>query len=171
MENGFQDCPRPKEGALRVGAARRNNQKVHYRGEPARFQYGLALAPGRGPSGPRATSTWDGSERIFSFVHFSLTHWDLLMRSHHHLGLRCLAGRSLRSVAEWHGEWIALLGRYAPAPKCGPRDAWVGWPPISSFSVSTGLPIRSFSPPPWFPFPLCSPRPSSATAGHPPSGG
>ncbi len=53
------------------------------------------------------------------------------MRSHH-LGLRRLAGRSLRYVAEWHGEWIALLGWHAPALKCAPLA-----PPICSFSVCT----------------------------------
>ncbi len=47
------------------------------------------------------------------------------MRSHHYLGLRCVTGRSLRYVAEWHGEWIALLGWHAPALKCAPRDAWI----------------------------------------------
>lgn len=54
--------------------------------------------------------------------------WDDLMRSHHYLGLRCLGGRNLRYVAEWRGEWIALLGWHAAAFKCSPRDAWIGWP-------------------------------------------
>ncbi|MBM3884111.1 MAG: ISAs1 family transposase [Verrucomicrobia bacterium] len=54
--------------------------------------------------------------------------WDDLIRAHHYLGLRCLGGRNLRYVAEWRGQWLALLGWQAAALKCHARDAWIGWP-------------------------------------------
>lgn len=55
--------------------------------------------------------------------------WDELMRRHHYLGLRCLVGRSLRYVAVFEEQWLALLGWSASALKCKVRDQWIGWPP------------------------------------------
>lgn len=36
--------------------------------------------------------------------------WDALMHEHHYLGCKQFAGRGLRYVAEWNGQWLALLG-------------------------------------------------------------
>jgi len=53
--------------------------------------------------------------------------WDALMQAHHYLGRGRMVGRSLRYVAEFQGEWLALIGWAAAALKCAPRDAWIGW--------------------------------------------
>ena len=54
--------------------------------------------------------------------------WDALMRRHHYLGFNRTAGRALRQVAEWRGQWLALpLLWQACALLCGPRDRWIGW--------------------------------------------
>ena len=49
------------------------------------------------------------------------------MRAHHYLGLKALVGRSLRYVAHYEGQWLALLGWASAAKKCAARDAWIGW--------------------------------------------
>ena len=54
--------------------------------------------------------------------------WDELMRMHHFLGFKQFAGRGLRYIADYHGQWVALLGWQTGAFKCGPRDRWLGWP-------------------------------------------
>ena len=36
------------------------------------------------------------------------THWDALMDQHHHLGFKRFAGRGLRYVFEWRGQWAGL---------------------------------------------------------------
>ena len=36
--------------------------------------------------------------------------WDALMDRHHYLGFKRFAGRGLRYVAEWRGQWLALAG-------------------------------------------------------------
>jgi hypothetical protein len=53
--------------------------------------------------------------------------WDELMRTHHYLGLGALVGRSLRYVAEYKGQWLALIGWASAALKCAARDGWIGW--------------------------------------------
>jgi hypothetical protein len=58
------------------------------------------------------------------------TLWDRLMRQHHYLGFRGFVGESLRYVAEWQGQWVALLGWCAAALKCQVRDQWIGWPEV-----------------------------------------
>lgn len=55
--------------------------------------------------------------------------WDELMARHHYLGFRQMPGESVRYVAEFQGEWLALLGWASAAFKCGPRDRWIGWSP------------------------------------------
>ena len=49
------------------------------------------------------------------------------MRTHHYLGLGALVGRSLRYVAEYKGQWLALIGWASAALKCAARDGWIGW--------------------------------------------
>ena len=53
--------------------------------------------------------------------------WDALMFEHHYLRFIQFAGRGLRYVAEYAGQWLALLGWQSGAFKCGPRDRWIGW--------------------------------------------
>ena len=55
--------------------------------------------------------------------------WDELMKTHHYLPYHGLVGRSLRHVAEYEGEWLALIGWQGGAFKIGPRDRWIGWCP------------------------------------------
>jgi hypothetical protein len=55
--------------------------------------------------------------------------WRHLMQTHHYLGLRSIVGQSLRYVALFQEQWLALLGWGAAALKCAPRDAWIGWSP------------------------------------------
>ena len=53
--------------------------------------------------------------------------WDALMFEHHSLRFIQFAGRGLRYVAEYAGQWLALLGWQSGAFKCGRRDRWIGW--------------------------------------------
>ena len=53
--------------------------------------------------------------------------WDALMDTHHYLGFKQFAGRGLRYVAEWNGEWLALLGWQTGVFQCRPCDQWLGW--------------------------------------------
>jgi hypothetical protein len=59
--------------------------------------------------------------------------WEELMRRHHYLGFAGMVGKSLRYVAEFSGQWLALLGWQAAALKCRPRDRWIGWPPVLQY--------------------------------------
>ncbi len=59
--------------------------------------------------------------------------WETLMRRHHYLGFSGMVGESLRYVAEWKDQWLALLGWQAAALKCRPRDHWIGWPPVLQY--------------------------------------
>ena len=59
--------------------------------------------------------------------------WDKLMNENHYLGFRQFAGRSLRYVAQYEGQWVAIAGWQAGAFKCAPRDRWVGWKPGCQF--------------------------------------
>ncbi len=49
------------------------------------------------------------------------------MDQHHYLGFKRFAGRGLRYVAEWRGQWLALAGWQCGALKCRARDRWIGW--------------------------------------------
>ena len=53
--------------------------------------------------------------------------WDALVEAHHYLGFKRFAGRGLRYVIEWAGQWIALAGWQSCALKSRHRDLWVGW--------------------------------------------
>ena len=53
--------------------------------------------------------------------------WDRLMNEHHYLGFKQFAGRGLRYVAEWRGQWVALVGWQTGVFQCKPRDQWLGW--------------------------------------------
>ena len=53
--------------------------------------------------------------------------WQALMHQHHYLGFRGFVGERLYQVAEWQGQWLALLGWTAAAYRCRARDRWIGW--------------------------------------------
>lgn len=59
--------------------------------------------------------------------------WDGLIKAHHYLGLRVLAGKSLRYVAAFRDQWVALIGWQGAALKCGSRDRWIGWSPVLQY--------------------------------------
>ncbi len=59
--------------------------------------------------------------------------WDALVRQHHYLGLRALVGKSLRYVAVFDGDWLALIGWQGAALKCQARDRWIGWPKLIQY--------------------------------------
>ena len=46
--------------------------------------------------------------------------WDALMCDHHYLKFIQFAGRGLRYVAEYAGQWLALLGRQSGRSSAGP---------------------------------------------------
>ena len=50
-----------------------------------------------------------------------------LMEAHHYLGALPKIGHTLWYVANWNGQWLALLSFSAAAWKCAARDAWIGW--------------------------------------------
>ena len=50
-----------------------------------------------------------------------------LMQKHHYLGSLPKIGHTLRYVATWQGEWIALISFSSAAWKCAARDSWIGW--------------------------------------------
>ncbi len=49
------------------------------------------------------------------------------MQEHHYLGLKWIAGKSLRYVALLKGEWVALLGWSSASKNCGVRERYIGW--------------------------------------------
>ena len=55
------------------------------------------------------------------------TRWDALMDQHHYLGFKRFAGRGLRYVFEWRGQWVGLAGWQSGAFKFRHRDQWIGW--------------------------------------------
>jgi hypothetical protein len=53
--------------------------------------------------------------------------WNAGVTAHHYLRNATLVGEHLCYVAEYQGQWLALLGWSAPARHLRPRDAWIGW--------------------------------------------
>jgi hypothetical protein len=53
--------------------------------------------------------------------------FDQLIVSEHYLGNAQLVGEQLRYVAEYEGQWVALLAWSAAAYKLKLREAWIGW--------------------------------------------
>lgn len=50
-----------------------------------------------------------------------------LLERHHYLGAIPKIGQTLRYVAQYGGEWVAVLSFSASSLKCGARDRWIGW--------------------------------------------
>jgi hypothetical protein len=53
--------------------------------------------------------------------------WDQLVSQHHYLKNANLVGERLCYVAEYQGQWLALLGWSAAAYHIRARDQWIGW--------------------------------------------
>ena len=53
--------------------------------------------------------------------------WNELICAQHYLKSAVLVGEQLCYVAEYQGQWLALLGWSAAARHLRPRDAWIGW--------------------------------------------
>jgi len=49
------------------------------------------------------------------------------MRDKHYPGFKTLAGESIRYVAVYQGDRLALLSWSAAALECKARDQWIGW--------------------------------------------
>ncbi len=53
--------------------------------------------------------------------------WEELMIDHHYLKSARMVGEQLRYVAEYQGQWLALLGWSAASYHLKGRDGWIGW--------------------------------------------
>ena len=53
--------------------------------------------------------------------------WNAEMTERHYLKSATMVGEQLCYVAEYQGQWLALLGWSAPARHLRPREAWLGW--------------------------------------------
>lgn len=56
-----------------------------------------------------------------------VSRWNSYMQSHHYLGLKWIAGKSLRYIALLEGKWVALLGWGSASKNCGARERYIGW--------------------------------------------
>ncbi len=55
--------------------------------------------------------------------------WDTVVTACHYPGFKGFAGRGLRHVVLWRGQWVAVAGWQTGAFNCTPRDRWIGWAP------------------------------------------
>ena len=55
--------------------------------------------------------------------------WDRMMHRHHALGFKRFAGRGLRYIAEYRGQWVCLSGWQTGSFKSAARERWIGWAP------------------------------------------
>ncbi len=53
--------------------------------------------------------------------------FDELLEQKHYLKSARIGGRSLRYVAEFNGQWIALICFSGAAPNLKSREQWIGW--------------------------------------------
>jgi len=53
--------------------------------------------------------------------------FDRLLIEQHYLHNAEMVGERLCYVAEWQGQWLALLSWSAPAYRLKPRESWIGW--------------------------------------------
>lgn len=53
--------------------------------------------------------------------------YDGLMQTHHYLGALAPIGETLRYIALWQNQWVALITFSSAALKCTARDQWIGW--------------------------------------------
>jgi hypothetical protein len=59
--------------------------------------------------------------------HSEIARWNTYMNDYHYLGLKWLAGKSLRYIAHLDGEWLALIGWSSASKNCGVRERYIGW--------------------------------------------
>ena len=55
--------------------------------------------------------------------------FDELLKQKHYLKSARIGGRPLRYVAEFNGQWIALICFSGAAPNLKSREQWIGWSP------------------------------------------
>ena len=55
--------------------------------------------------------------------------FDQLLVAQHYLKSAALVGEQLRYVAEYQGQWVALLAWCAGAYHLKARETWIGWSP------------------------------------------
>lgn len=67
--------------------------------------------------------------RPFDILAAELERWNDAMRRHHYLANERMMGEQIRYVAEYCGQWVALLGWSAASLKLQDRDEWIGWTP------------------------------------------
>ena len=53
--------------------------------------------------------------------------FNALIEAEHYLHSSRVAGKIVRHVAEYRGEWVGLLCWSAPAYHLKGRDGWIGW--------------------------------------------
>ncbi len=58
---------------------------------------------------------------------------DTVVTACHYPGFKGFAGRGLRHVVLWHGQWVAVAGWQTGAFNCTPRDRWIGRAPAEPF--------------------------------------
>ena len=56
-----------------------------------------------------------------------VSHYNYLMQAHHYLGASRPIGETLRYVALYQKQWVALISFSSAALKCAARDQWIGW--------------------------------------------
>jgi hypothetical protein len=56
-----------------------------------------------------------------------VSHYNDLMQAHHYLGASRPIGETLRYVALYQKQWVALISFSSAALKCAARDQWIGW--------------------------------------------
>ncbi len=54
---------------------------------------------------------------------------DTVVTACHYPGFKGFAGRGLRHVVLWRGQWVAVAGWQTGAFNHAPRDRWIGWAP------------------------------------------
>ena len=84
------------------------------------------MNPARTPRGTLPIRPWRDVTVRLARTHEWPT-WDRLMNEPHYLGFKQFAGRGLRYVAEWRGQWVALAGWQTGVFQDKVRDPWLGW--------------------------------------------
>ena len=84
------------------------------------------MNPARTPRGTLPIRPWRDVTVRLARTHAWPT-WDRLMNEPHYLGFKQFAGRGLRYVAEWRGQWVALAGWQTGVFQDKVRDPWLGW--------------------------------------------
>jgi hypothetical protein len=65
--------------------------------------------------------------RVRPINHEEASRYNELMQTHHYLGALRPIGETIRYVATWRNQWVALISFSSAALKCRTRDQWIGW--------------------------------------------